>query len=57
MAFLPFLLLNIRLMEALNPVARFGVVADSFEGVDDILLAVNDGPNDARSVNLETWAG
>lgn len=44
-------------MEALNPVARFGVVADSFEGVDDILLAVNDGPNDARSVNLETWAG
>ena len=53
-ACLSFLLLNMRLMEALSPVTLLGVVAESLEGVDDILLAVNEGPRDVRSVNLET---
>lgn len=46
-----------RLIEAFSPVAFLGVAADSFEGVDDMLLVANDGPSDVRSVNREICIG
>ena len=45
-----------RLMLARSPELFFGV-AESFEGVEDMLLAASDGPSDVLSVNLETCAG
>lgn len=51
----PFLLLNMRLIEALSPVDLLGRVV--CEGVDDMALVESDGPSDVRSVNLETCTG